>query len=76
MMMAKENDDSELWTKLSALTLATKDMKESVSFYQKMGLVVSYGSDEFTTLHPPPKDTKPLLASLYINLTLSPDYDE
>jgi len=72
---SEQQHQDHLWNKFSALTLATKDMNESVKFYQKLGLVTSYRSNDFTTLHPPPKDTVPHMASIYMNLILRPDYD-
>jgi len=62
-----------LWDRFSALTLAAVDMEESRSFYQKLGLSVSYQSDDFCTLQYPP-NTLPHTASIYVNLELNPDY--
>ena len=41
-----------LWkeSSINAITLETTDMKKSVSFYEKLGLIQSYSSINFTTM--------------------------
>jgi catechol 2,3-dioxygenase-like lactoylglutathione lyase family enzyme len=72
----------QLWDKLSALTLMATDMRKSVSFYETLGLVISYGGPDadFTTLNPPPPTSSSSLSlssssSLYVNLINNPNYN-
>lgn len=63
------------WESLNALTLATRDMDQSVLFYQKLGLKITFGgpNQPFTTLSP--KGSYNKRESLYINLFYSEDYE-
>jgi len=63
------------WESLNALTLATRDMQESVSFYQKLGLAITFGgsNQQFTTLSP--LGDYNTQEKLYINLFYSEDYE-
>jgi len=53
--------------RLSAITLAVRDMATALSFYSAFGFAVVYGGSDttFTSLH---------MGEVYVNLTLRPDY--
>jgi len=63
-----------LWDRFSALTLAAANLTESVDFYKKLGLEISYQDDSFVTLQYP-LHVPPHKANIYINLFSSPTYD-
>mmetsp|Transcript_29004 Transcript_29004/g.32537 ORF Transcript_29004/g.32537 Transcript_29004/m.32537 type:complete len:212 (-) Transcript_29004:216-851(-) len=64
----QQSQEHQLWDKISALTVAAKDMRKSVSFYETLGLVITYGGPDadFTTLE--------CSSSLAVNLFNNPDY--
>jgi catechol 2,3-dioxygenase-like lactoylglutathione lyase family enzyme len=69
MSMVSASRNSQLMIEhISAITFAVRDMRASVSFYQKLGFSVTYGSAdaEFTTLR---------CGNAFINLTATPQYE-
>jgi len=72
----QQSQSQQLWDKISALTLAAKDMRKSVSFYETLGLVITYGGSDadFTTLEPCSRSCS-CSQSLAINLFSSLDYN-
>ena len=60
-----------LWkeSSINAITLATKDMNKSVSFYEKLGLIQSYSSTKFTTM-----SVDLVSDNLHVNIFFSEDF--
>ena len=62
---------NQLWkeSSINAITLETTDMKKSVSFYEKLGLIQSYSSINFTTM-----SVDLVSDNLHVNIQFSEDF--